>query len=142
MDNLSIEIREKQFASFCCRTAKNALVDFIRKEQRNVHAISFSELDDCDMAIDTSMETNVFSYRFYIKELNINAYISDTRLAAALKSLPEQLRTILLMSQILEIADKDIAKHLGISRQRVSTKRRQAMSKLTQILISGGQSNE
>ena len=66
-------------------------------------------------------------------------YVKDDLLAEALEAIPERERTIILMYWVLDMADREIAKEIGIARRTVNKYRRNACHLLKELM--GGEVN-
>ena len=64
----------------------------------------------------------------------------DDRLAKALSAITEKERNIILMYWFLDMADRDIADHMGIARRTVNTHRQRAYRLLKKLM--GGEADE
>ena len=71
---------------------------------------------------------------------NETVLVKDDRLAEALSAIPEKERNIILMYWFLDMADRDIADHMGIARRTVNTHRQRAYRLLKKLM--GGEADE
>ena len=71
---------------------------------------------------------------------NETVLVKDDRLAEALSAIPEKERNIILMYWCLDMADRDIADHMGIARRTVNTHRQRAYRLLKKLM--GGEADE
>lgn len=71
---------------------------------------------------------------------NETVLIKNDRLAEALEAIPEKERNIILMYWFLDMADREIADHMGIARRTVNTHRQKAYRLLKKLM--GGEADE
>ena len=79
----------------------------------------------------------------YIEKISVDlfvtvVYISDCNLAAALKTLPTQQKTVIGYYYVLDLEPKEIARKLRISPHGVYTHKGRALKKLRKEMISRG----
>lgn len=146
MQKIEKELIEKQFASFCCKVIKNALIDYRRSEERNrkhnIPAIPISMIHESDIIVRTGIDNVNEAHTFYISSIEQTVNIFDLKLAAALNELPQNYRDILLMSCILDIPDREIGANIGVSHQRVSVVRKKAIQRIKEIIMLGGRNEK
>jgi len=143
MQNVDVNTEriEKQFASFCCKVIKTALIDYQRREERskkhNVPAIPISALAGNENFYRASFDEIVEAHKIYIQPAQCTVDIKNTYLAEALNRLPDNYRNILVMTYMLDIPDREIGQAIGISHQRVSAVRKKALQDIGEIIVTG-----
>lgn len=143
MQNIDVNTEkiEKQFASFCCKVIKNALIDYRRNEERskkhNVPTISISALKGNENFYRVSFDDIVEVHKIYIQPAQCTVDIRNMYLSEALNRLPDNYRNILLMTYMLDIPDREIGQAIGISHQRVSAVRKRALQNIGEIIVMG-----
>ena len=71
---------------------------------------------------------------------NETVYVKHDRLTEALSAISEKERNIILMYWFLDMADREIATHLGIARRTVNTHRQKGYDLLKKLM--GGEADE
>lgn len=71
---------------------------------------------------------------------NETVLVKDDRPTEALEAIPEKERNIILMYWFLDMADREIADHMGIARRTVNTHRQKAYRLLKKLM--GGEADE
>lgn len=125
-----------QFDSFCKKVLREEYRDYVREVRRRLqHEISFSELSPQEMdqlfVID---EYFIGSTHFSV--LGFDIAIKDDLISAALSSLPEQKRDIILLAYFLDMTDLEISETLNMVRRTVQYQRATTLKQL-KLLLEG-----
>ena len=134
------EHKQHTFDSFCKRAIKYEALNANRqiRYRRNCE-ISLSELPEEIMEQLAVYDEYPWEYTsFQIGKETV--LVKDDRLAEALSAIPEKERNIILMYWFLDMADRDIADHMGIARRTVNTHRQRAYRLLKKLM--GGEADE
>lgn len=143
MNEINKKKIENQFASFCCKVSKHALTDYCRREEsrkrKSVQAIPFSSLKGGIGNVEDKNRADVIENIFIIESTGDAVSVRDDDLAYALNLLPPSLRDVILLYFIMEMNDREIGSAMGVSHQRVSSKRKKALNRLIKVMTLGGQ---
>ena len=123
-----------RFDAFCKTVLRNEAKTYLRDlcRQRNreteFSALSQQEMDKlCTVDEYPSDSTQFTAYGYTL-------HIRDKLVAAAFASLPEQEQDILILHCVLELADGEIGKLVGMSRSAVQRHRTKALNELRKRL--------
>lgn len=132
--------RQQAFDSFCKKVLKHEANNGHREiNYRTSMEISMSDLPEGAMeqlAVYDEYPWDYTSFRIG----NETVYVKNDRLAEALAAIPEKERNIILMYWFLDMADREIATHLGIARRTVNTHRQKGYDLLKKLM--GGEADE
>ncbi|SHH70672.1 RNA polymerase sigma factor [Desulfosporosinus lacus] len=122
-----------QFDSFCKKILREEYRDCVREAQRRLqYEISFSDLSPQELdhlfVID---DYSIGSYHFSV--LGYNIPVKDD-LGAALATLSEQKRDIILLSYFLDMTDQEIGEKLNMIRRTVQYQRTSSLKQLKKLL--------
>lgn len=124
------KIQNKEFAfdCYCKRVIKNETRKFYNELKRQKsREVLYCELTEQE-------RKQLFTHDIYFKEDNAfsvfeyRIYLCDSSLADALKTLPEQKRTIILLYYLIGLTDNEIGKRLLMQRATVQYNRKRALN--------------
>ena len=132
--------KQHTFDSFCKKVLKHEASNGHREiNRRALIEIPMSELPEEAMEQLAVYDEYPWEYNsFQVGKETV--LVKDDRLAEALAAIPEKERNIILMYWFLDMADREIASHIGIARRTVNT-HRQIGCKLLKKLM-GGEADE
>ena len=125
-----------QFDRYCKVVLRHEAINYFRELQRHrKHEISLEELSSADL--DTLSVTNSYPdeshiFHFYGCDLRID----NDHVANAFINLPEQEQHILILRYVLELADGEIGRSVGMSRSAVQRHRTKTLKTLQTQLMS------
>lgn len=128
------ESKRHSFDAYCKRLVKNAAIDIQRRNAwQGQKEVSFSELSKKDLPRLQYMDSydsdrNVFSV------LDTDVVIENEDLGAALAELSPERRNVVLLSYLLDMKDREIAKQLDLSISTVQYRRTSALTRLRKLM--------
>ena len=132
--------RQQAFDSFCKKVLKHEAANGHREiNYRASMEISMSDLPEGAMEQLAVYDEYPWDYTSF-QVGNETVYVKNDRLAEALAAIPEKERNIILMYWFLDMADREIATHLGIARRTVNTHRQIGCDLLKKLM--GGEADE
>ena len=134
------EHKQHAFDSYCKRAIKNeALNAYTQLQRRSRRLVSLNELSEEDLAPLAVYDRYPWEYTAFPVGRAV-ILIEDDRLAEALNALPQDNRDIFLMYWFLDMADREIAEYMNMSRRTVNTRRQKAYRLLKELM--GGEADE
>lgn len=132
--------RQQTFDSFCKKVLKHEAANGHREiNRRALIEIPMSELPE--EAMEQLAVYDEYSWEYTSFQVgNETVLVKDDRLAEALAAIPEKERNIILMYWFLDMADREIASHMGIARRTVNTHRQKGYELLKKLM--GGEADE
>ena len=132
-----------QFDSFCKKIlreeGRNYIKEMSRRSDKEVNLSGLSEEQ-----LPQLNATDIYPSDFYHFEVQgYPVYVSDDRLAAALSTLTDEKRDILLLSFFFDLTDKEIADKLNMVQRTVQRRRASSleeMKKRMEVMNDGKQS--
>ncbi len=132
--------RQQTFDSFCKKVLKHEAANGHREiNRRALMEIPMSDLPEEAMEQLAVYDEYPWDYTSF-QVGNETVYVKHERLAEALAAIPEKERNIILMYWFLDMADREIATHLGIARRTVNTHRQKGYDLLKKLM--GGEADE
>ena len=132
--------KQHTFDSFCKKVLKHEANNGHRDiNHRALWEIPMSDLPEGAMEQLAVYDEYPWEYTSF-QIGNETVLVKDDRLAEALSAIPEKERNIILMYWFLDMADRDIADHMGIARRTVNTHRQRAYRLLKKLM--GGEADE
>ena len=132
--------RQQTFDSFCKKVLRNeAKTGHKEINRRASMEVSMSDLPEGAMEQLAVYDEYPWDYTSF-QIGNETVYVKNDRLAEALAAIPEKERNIILMYWFLDMADREIAAHLGIARRTVNTHRQKGYDLLKKLM--GGEADE
>ena len=132
--------RQQAFDSFCKKVLKHEANNGHREiNYRTSMEISMSDLPEGAMEQLAVYDEYPWDYTSF-QIGNETVYVKNDRLAEALAAIPEKERNIILMYWFLDMADREIATHLGIARRTVNAHRQKGYDLLKKLM--GGEADE
>ena len=133
-------LKQHTFDSFCKKVLKNESDNGHRDiNHRALWEIPMSDLPESAMeqlAVYDEYPRGYISFQVG----NETVYVKHDRLTEALSAISEEERNIILMYWFLDMADREIATHLGIARRTVNTHRQKGYDLLKKLM--GGEADE
>lgn len=132
--------KQHAFDSFCKKVLKHEANNGHREiNRRALMEIPMSELPE--EAMEQLAVYDEYPWEYTSFQIgNETVLIKNDRLAEALEAIPEKERNVILMYWFLDMADRDIADHMGIARRTVNTHRQKAYRLLKKLM--GGEADE
>ncbi len=128
--------KQHTFDSFCKKVLKNEAGNGHREINRRARfEMSLSDLPEEYLETLATYDEYPWEYTSF-QVGNETVYVKDDRLAEALKAIPEKERNVILMYFFLDMADREIADHMGIARRTVNDRRQNAY-RLLKMLMGG-----
>lgn len=132
--------RQQTFDSFCKKVLKHEAANGHREiNRRALMEIPMSEIPEEAMEQLAVYDEYPWDHTSF-QVGNETVYVKHDRLAEALAAIPEKERNIILMYWFLDMADREIAAHLGIARRTVNTHRQKGYDLLKKLM--GGEADE
>ena len=132
--------RQQAFDSFCKKVLKHEANNGHRElNYRASMEIPMSDLPEGAMEQLAVYDEYPWDYTSF-QVGNETVYVKNDRLAEALAAIPEKERNIILMYWFLDMADREIAAHLGIARRTVNDHRQIGYDLLKKLM--GGEADE
>ena len=132
--------RQQAFDSFCKKVLKHEA----NNGHREINRRALMEIPMSDLPEGAMEQLAVYDeYPWEYTSFNVGeetVLVRDDRLAEALAAIPEKERNIILMYWFLDMADREIADHMGIARRTVNTHRQNAYRLLKKLM--GGEADE
>lgn len=128
------EDKRHSFDAYCKRLVKNEAIDIQRKNTwQGKKEIPFSELSKKDLLRLQYMDTHD-SDRSVFSVLDTAVEIENEDLGAALAELSPERRNVVLLSYLLDMKDREIAKQLDLSLSTVQYRRASALTRLRKLM--------
>lgn len=134
MDKAAYRRIHNQFCKFCIRVLKNEACDIYREQnrgRRRKNQITILPLDEA-RTVQTYDKYFANENVFYVCGYTIT--VSDTRLANAIRRLPQEKREVILLSYFMDMTDTEIGKRVNAIQQTVFKRRKSALKQLQNLL--------
>lgn len=115
--------KQHSFDSYCKKILRNEARNYydelkhVRKKETSIDYLSQNDLEHLSILPKYFEELSIFK----VDDLEI--VVNDEDIAYALKMLPEDKRSIILLSYFLEMTDQEIANQMNLVRQTVQYRR-------------------
>lgn len=125
---------QERFDSFCKSVLRNHARNYEQVLRRRKQRECFSE-DICeDTRFQRFFSVAPFQDAYVFRVLGMDVNVEDAFLGAALQELPEERRTIVLLSYFLDMTDVEISSYLHLIRRTVSYRRETTLKQLKKYL--------
>ena len=119
-----------QFDSFSRKILREEGRDYIRERSRQAeHKVSLSVLSE-EQVERLYVLDEYPSEQYHFDVQGYHVIIRNDRLAAALSSLPDEKRTIVLLSYFLDMNDREIGKKINMVRYTVQRRRSSSIAEM------------
>ena len=128
------EHKEHTFDYFCKQILKNERTDYHRQlKVQQEHEILFSELPPNTLE-QFAVWDRYFKDTYLFEIMGFEVAVTDTLLAEALKTLPQDRLQIILLSYFFGMSDPEIAGRLNLIRRTVAHRRKNSLRTLKKFM--------
>ncbi|EHW9790352.1 helix-turn-helix domain-containing protein [Listeria innocua] len=135
--HLELHKKHKQhaFDSYCKKILRNETRNIYKEIERlKKYEVSMESLSEKELSKHVRYESNMSSeFLFFVENVGM-VIVTGEIIAEAIKLLPKEKQTIILLSYILGMSDRKIAEELNLVRRTVSRRRNRTLAELKKIM--------
>ncbi|EAD5842907.1 TPA_asm: sigma-70 family RNA polymerase sigma factor [Listeria innocua] len=127
--------KQHAFDSYCKKILRNETRNIYKEIERlKKYEVSMESLSEKELGKHVRYESNMSSeFLFFVENVGM-VIVTGEIIAEAIKLLPKEKQTIILLSYILGMSDRKIAEELNLVRRTVSRRRNRTLAELKKIM--------
>ncbi|HHQ0470951.1 TPA: RNA polymerase sigma factor [Listeria innocua] len=127
--------KQHAFDSYCKKILRNETRNIYKEIERlKKYEVSMESLSEKELGKHVRYESNMSSeFLFFVENVGM-VIVTGEIIAEAIKLLPKEKQTIILLSYILGMSDRKIAEELNLVRRTVSRRKNRTLAELKKIM--------